>query len=63
MDATASPTTDPVELVRQLDADTIRARLDELDRERDALRVLLRAALRRRRDDQPPTGGGPVHAA
>jgi hypothetical protein len=49
-----------VELVRQLDADTIRDRLDALDRERDALRVLLRAALRagRTATRQPAPAGG-----
>jgi hypothetical protein len=44
---TQTPTqTDPVEIVRSLDPDAIRDRLDELDRERQALRVLLRAAMR-----------------
>jgi hypothetical protein len=51
MDATHPLPTDPVQLVRQLDAEVIRNRLDDLDREREALRVLLRAALRTRRDD------------
>jgi hypothetical protein len=46
MDATPKPPIDPVQLVRQLDAATIRARLDDLDRERDALMALLRVALR-----------------
>ncbi|VTU02452.1 unnamed protein product [Gemmataceae bacterium] len=51
MDATTrpqTPKTDAVELVRQLDAGAIRARLDEIENERQALLVLLRAALRRR---------------
>ena len=39
---------DPTELVRQLDARLIRERIDALDRERQALMVLLRAALRAR---------------
>jgi hypothetical protein len=43
---------DPVELVRQLDAEVIRGRLQELDRERSALLVLLRAAMRLRRADR-----------
>jgi hypothetical protein len=43
MDATHS-ITDPVALVRDLDAEAIRRRLDDLDRERSALLVLLRAA-------------------
>ncbi|MBA4189473.1 MAG: hypothetical protein C0467_15895 [Planctomycetaceae bacterium] len=38
---------DPVALVRQLDADKIRERLSEMQRERAALLVLLRASLRR----------------
>ena len=44
----ATPTLppDPVELVRSLDAGAIRARLEAMDREREALRVLLRAAQR-----------------
>lgn len=36
--------TDPSQLVRELNADAIRDRLGELDRERAALLVLLRAA-------------------
>lgn len=61
MDATHPPLTDPVALVRQLDAGAIRKRLDDLDRERGALLVLLRAALRAGRDDhQKPEGGGHV---
>jgi len=46
MDATHPLPPDPIELVRQLDAGVIRNRLDHLDRERAALMVLLRAALR-----------------
>jgi hypothetical protein len=49
MDATTSTTSDPVELVRKLDADAIRTRLADLDREREALMVLLRAAVRARK--------------
>jgi hypothetical protein len=52
VDAKDPFSTDPAALVRQLDADTIRNRLDDLDRERKALLVLLRAAQRARRD--PP---------
>ena len=37
MDATPSPLGDPVRLVNQLDPDAINRRLDELERERDAL--------------------------
>jgi len=52
MDASNITTTDPVLLVQQLDADTIRARLDAIDRERDALRLLYRAALAAQRRQQ-----------
>jgi hypothetical protein len=55
MDAKHSPPADPVELVRQLDAEAIRHRLDNLDRERAALQVLLRAALRARNETPAPT--------
>jgi hypothetical protein len=49
------PTLDPVELVRQLDPDVIRARLEEMESERKALLTLLRAALAKRgRDQQSP---------
>ena len=50
MDATNPILADPVELVRQLDPNVIRNRLEELDRERDALLVLLRTAQRARPD-------------
>ncbi len=45
--------TDPTQLVRELNADTIRERVDAIDRERAALLVLLRAA---RRSQQISTG-------
>lgn len=38
--------TNPTQLVRDLDADAIRVRLSEIDSERRALLVLLRAARR-----------------
>jgi hypothetical protein len=38
--------TDPLNVVRSLDADAIRKRIDDLDAERQALMVLLRAAQR-----------------
>jgi hypothetical protein len=41
--ATPNPT-DPVSIVKTLDADAIAARLAELDSEASALRVLLRSA-------------------
>jgi hypothetical protein len=49
MNAANSLPDNPVALIQQLDADAIRERLDALDRERDALRVLLRAAQRAKR--------------
>jgi hypothetical protein len=61
MDATRPLPADPVELVRSLDAGAIRQRLDDLDRERSALLVLLRAALRRRKDS-PAAAGEARHA-
>jgi hypothetical protein len=50
MSTASLPTADPIVLVQQLDADVIRERLEALDREREALLVLLRAALRMRRE-------------
>jgi hypothetical protein len=52
MDAKQTIPTDPVQLVRQLDAEAIRNRLEDLDREREALLVLLRAAQRAQRSDR-----------
>ena len=59
MDANIS-TIDPVALVRSLDPKVISQRLDELDREREALRVLMRAALRaeRAKDAKAAPDGG-----
>jgi hypothetical protein len=48
MDASHTPPIDAAELVRQLDAEAIRQRLEALQRERKALMVLLRAAIRAR---------------
>jgi hypothetical protein len=42
--------TDPAGLIRQLDADAIRERIEAIDREREALKVLLRAEHK-----QPPS--------
>jgi hypothetical protein len=52
MDATNLSPTDPVALLSQLDADAIRQKLGAIDRERKALLVLLRAAIRAR--SSPP---------
>lgn len=49
MDAATLPD-DPVALVRRLDPAAIRRRLADLDNERAALRVLLRAALNAKPD-------------
>ena len=47
MDAASSPfSLDPIAIVRRLDPDAIRARLEISDREREALQVLLSAAQR-----------------
>jgi hypothetical protein len=51
METPRSPT-DPLTIVRDLDAEAIRQRIDELDAERQALMVLLRAAQRMERADQ-----------
>jgi hypothetical protein len=50
MDAKHTIPTDPVALVRQLDAGAIRQRIDAIERERRVLLVLLRAARRAERD-------------
>jgi hypothetical protein len=42
--------TNATELVRNLDSKAIRERLDELDREREALLILMRAAVRAEKD-------------
>ena len=41
MDTTTNNLIDPVAILRQLNAETIRQRIDEIDRERDALMVLI----------------------
>jgi hypothetical protein len=43
--------TDPLTVVRSLDAKAIRKRIDDLDAERQALMVLLRAAQRMEREE------------
>ncbi len=55
-----SPPDDPIEIVRQLDLDTIENRLDEMERERAALLVLLRAARARRRGGHKVDGEVPL---
>lgn len=55
MDAPHFTLTDPIALVRDLDVDAILARLDALDQERDALRVLLRAGRARERKNRRST--------
>jgi hypothetical protein len=53
MDATRTPLTDPVALVRGLDPDAIREQIEAIDRERSALLVLLRAARRAHPEEAP----------
>jgi hypothetical protein len=43
---------DPIALLRRLTSEQIRARMDELNAEQEALRVLLRSALARERTAQ-----------
>jgi hypothetical protein len=63
--STADTITDPVKVLRELDADAIAARLEELDAEARALRVLLRSARarqsaqRRRAKEQGGADGRP----
>jgi hypothetical protein len=58
---------DPVGLVDSLEPDVIRARINELDRQGRALRVLLRAAIARervtRRQQITPRREGGTHEA
>ena len=54
--------TDPIALVRDLNADTIRDRLDTIEHERQARLVLLRAALRAHRDPPRNTSTTPPPA-
>jgi hypothetical protein len=68
--STHPPAADPVALVDALDPDAIAARLDEIDRESKALRVLLRAARARRAAEQrrsvathQAAGQGVAHAS
>ena len=50
--SSATPTTnDPVALVDSLEPKALRSRIEELDRQTRALRVLLRAAIARERAD------------
>jgi hypothetical protein len=66
MNAPAPHNLSPADLLDSLDPDAIAARLDELDRESRALRVLLRSARARRRGQgRPPAEapeGGPCDA-
>lgn len=55
---------DPVAVVEQLDADVIAARLDALDREAAALRVLYKAAkAKERRRSRPDPKNSPPRGA
>lgn len=50
---------DPVALLERLDPDDIRRRLEEIERERKGLLVLLRASLRARKGQKPRESGKP----
>lgn len=63
MEANQTPLLDPVKLVNQLDAEAIRNRIDDLNHEREALLVLLRAALRKKQPSVKQVSGGPTDAA
>ena len=54
---------DPTQLVRDLNADAIRERLDAIERERRALMILLRAALHTRRGSPPHSPPPPATTA
>jgi hypothetical protein len=58
MDAQDTLTTNAADLVHRLDPEAIRKRLDELDRERQALLILLRASVRVHVDSRPRRKGG-----
>jgi hypothetical protein len=65
MTAAATPDAmpdDPVTLLSHLPADAIRARMDELEAEQRALRVLLRSALARERALARRRGGASARA-
>jgi hypothetical protein len=49
---------DPVALIRQIEPNRIRQRLRELDAERQALLILLRAALAASRSEREEVGRG-----
>jgi hypothetical protein len=49
MTTTAPLNPDPLDVLRNLDAASIRSRMQQLDAEREGLRVLLRAAAARER--------------
>jgi hypothetical protein len=57
------PATDPTVLVNNLDADAIEARLEELEAQAKALRVLLRSARARDAARRRAKGKGAGHAA
>jgi len=61
MDTPPPTTTDPIALVHGLDGEAIRARLDALDQERDALLVLLRATRARERKSRRSTREDATH--
>lgn len=54
MSKQVTPSTDAVALVQNLDPDAISDRIDAIDREREALLVLLRAARRKKPENPGP---------
>lgn len=54
----AGAPTDPIAILASLDADAIEAKLTEMDRDREALLVLLRAARRQQKRSKKPTTEG-----
>jgi hypothetical protein len=56
MTGTPNIPTDPIAIIQQLHSATIRERIESLDRERQALMVLLRAAQRMERDKREKEG-------
>lgn len=57
------PTTDPIALVDALSVEEIIAKINDLDRQVKALRVLLRAARARERPEPEPAKAPPAKGA
>jgi hypothetical protein len=59
MSTATVPIPDPTAVVEALDPQAIRAKLEDLDRQRSAWLILLRAALARRRGERQRPAGPP----